>query len=871
MAGTAPMNENSLQPVRLADYRPPSWLVESVHLTFVLDPEATRIKSRIAFVPNSEAGDQTFRLDGEGLRFIRAAIDGQPVHPRLDERGLTAAVPERPFAWECEVETNPAANTELEGLYHSDGLFCTQCEAEGFRKITYYPDRPDVLAPFDVRVESDLPVLLSNGNLVAEGSGWAEWRDPWPKPSYLFALVAGKLVAHRGLHRTPDGRNVNLNIWVRPGDEHRCAYALDSLKRAMKWDERTYGRVYDLDVFNLVAVDNFNAGAMENKGLNIFNSKYVLASPETATDRDYEAIESIVAHEYFHNWTGNRITCRDWFQLCLKEGLTVFRDQQFTGDMRGRAVKRIDDVMALRSRQFREDNGPLAHPVRPGSYVEINNFYTATVYEKGAEVIRMLKTLVGDAAYEEALLAYFERHDGQAATVEEFFACFVEVAGNALEGFERWWDQSGTPRIAVARHWDGEQLTLTLRQRTPPTPGQPKKRPFRIPLAVGVLDPDGTQIEDTKILELKSETGSWIFASGRGWTETDAHLGGPVADADDTPVLSINRDFSAPVILDRKMSEAERLTVLAHDPDLFGRWEAGRLLAKDELARMVKSGSGPGRAYIGALGQLLSNDTLDPAFRAAALDLPSEEDMLRAIRDEGQVPDPMRIHDCRQTMRTAIAERLHATFSRLFREMEVPGPYRPDAKDAGRRALRLASLSALVRVEGPGSARKVFAEANNMTEALGALRTLIRADEADRELAAFFERWKDDPNVLDKWFSIQILEAAPDAALAAAKELSAHPLFIWKTPNRFRAVFGALAATMSAFHHPSGAGYELMADWLARLDRVNPQVAARTATAFETRQLFDEKRQRMMVHALKRLLKDPSRDLGEIVSRILDG
>ena len=865
------MNNNSPQLVRLADYRPPSWLVDSVHLTFVLDPKATRITSRIAFAPNPKARDRTFRLDGEGLRFIRATVDGQPVHPRLDERGLTAAVPERPFTWECEVETNPSANTELYGLYHTDGLFCTQCEAEGFRKITYYPDRPDVMAPFDVRVESDLPVLLSNGNLVAEGNGWAEWRDPWPKPSYLFALVAGKLVAHRGQHRTPDGRSIDLNVWVRPGDEHRCAYALDSLKRAMKWDERAYGRVYDLDVFNLVAVDNFNAGAMENKGLNIFNSRFVLASPETATDRDYEAIEGIVAHEYFHNWTGNRITCRDWFQLCLKEGLTVFRDQQFTGDMRGRAVKRIDDVMALRSRQFREDNGPLAHSVRPKSYVEINNFYTATVYEKGAEVIRMLKTLVGADVYERALLTYFERHDGQAATVDDFFACFTDVAGNALDGFERWWDQSGTPRIAVARHWNGDHLKLTLRQRTPPTPGQPKKRPLRIPLAVGVLDPDGTQISDTEILELKSETGSWIFTSEHGWTETDSHLDSPVADTDDTPVLSVNRDFSAPVILERQMSEAERLTILAHDPDLFNRWEAGRLLAKEELAKMVTGGSEPGRAYIDALGQLLSNDSLDPAFRAAALDLPSEEDMLRAIRDEGQIPDPMRIHDCRQAMRTAIAEHLHDTFSRLFQEMDVPGPYRPDSKDAGRRALRLASLSALVRVEGPDPAREVFADANNMTEVLGALRTLVRADEADEELAAFFERWKDDPNVLDKWFSIQILEAGPDAALAAVRRLSAHPLFNWKTPNRFRAVIGAFAATISAFHHPSGAGYELTADWLATLDPVNPHIAARTATAFETRHLFDEERQHMMVQALKRLLKNPSRDLGEIVSRILDG
>ncbi len=859
------------KPVRLADYRPPPWLVDSVRLDFLLDPETTRVTSRVAFSPNPGTDDRTFHLDGEGLRLVRAAIDGRPAGPRLDGRGLTAAVPERPFTWECEVEISPSANSELEGLYHSDGIFCTQCEAEGFRKITYYPDRPDVMAPFDVRLEGDLPVLLSNGNLVAEGKGFAEWRDPWPKPSYLFAIVAGNLVARRDRYRTRDGRSIDIGIWVRPGDEGRCAHALESLKRAMRWDERTYGRAYDLDVLNLVAVDSFNAGAMENKGLNIFNSRYVLASPDTATDRDYEAIESTVAHEYFHNWTGNRITCRDWFQLCLKEGLTVFREQQFAGDTRGHAVRRIDDAMALRSRQFGEDNGPLAHPVRPESYVEINNFYTATVYDKGAEVIRMLKALVGDAAYERALQAYFERHDGRAATIGDFLACFADAAGSPLDGFERWWDQSGTPRIAVCRHWDGDRLRLTLRQSTPPTPGQPEKRPLRIPLAVGVLGPDGAQVADTEVLDLRTETGSWIFAPGRGWTETEAHLDGPVADAAGTPVLSLNRGFSAPVILERQMPEAEHLTILAHDPDPFSRWEAGRMLAKRAIVRMAAGGAAPGGAHIEALGQLVSDDSLDPAFRAAALELPSEEDVLRAIRDEGQVPDPMRIHDCRQAMRTAVAEGLHATFSRLFREMEVPGPYRPDPAHAGRRALRLASLSALVRTEGPGLAREAFAGADNMTEALGALRALVRAGEADEELAAFFARWKQEPNVLDKWFSIQILEAGPDVALARTKELSGHALFRWKAPNRFRAVIGALAATVPAFHHPSGAGYELVADWIARLDPVNPQVAARTATAFQTMRLLDERRQGMMARALTRLLRNPSRDLGEIVTRILDG
>ncbi|MEM7753711.1 MAG: M1 family aminopeptidase, partial [Pseudomonadota bacterium] len=450
------MKDAAPQPVRLSQYTPPNWWVDEVHLNFKLDPSATRVTSRIAFRPNPQTADRTFRLDGEKLKLIRATIDGAPVAPQIDAHGLTVTAPDAPFVWEAEVEIDPSANTELEGLYISNGLYCTQCEAEGFRKITYYPDRPDVMAAFTVRLEGDAPVLMSNGNPGDSGAGWAEWHDPWPKPAYLFALVAGDLVAHSGTHTTPDGKTIDLNIWVRPGDEGRCAYALDALQRSMVWDEQVYVRVYDLDVFNLVAVDDFNAGAMENKGLNIFNSKYVLASPETATDRDYESIESIVAHEYFHNWTGNRITCRDWFQLCLKEGLTVFRDQQFSGDMRGHSVKRIDDVLALRARQFREDAGPLAHPVRPEEYIEINNFYTATVYEKGAEVIGMLKRIVGDEGYAKALDLYFERHDGDAATIEDWLKVFEDATGEDLSQFKLWYSQAGTPTVEIRTEMTGQ-------------------------------------------------------------------------------------------------------------------------------------------------------------------------------------------------------------------------------------------------------------------------------------------------------------------------------------------------------------------------------------------------------------------------------
>ena len=491
--------------IRLSDYTPPAFLVDQVHLTFRLHPTKTRVLSRLTLRrnPDAEPG-QDLRFDGRGLTLISAGIDGKPVTANPDDEGLTLPGDTLPdtFTFEAETEISPETNTALEGLYMSKGMYCTQCEAQGFRKITYFPDRPDVMATYTVRVEGDTPVMLSNGNPTASGDGWAEWHDPWPKPAYLFALVAGDLVSYDDTFNTMSGRKVDLKIYVRPGDEHKCEYAMDALKRSMRWDETEYGREYDLDLFMIVAVDDFNMGAMENKGLNIFNSKYVLASPDTATDRDYEFIEGIIAHEYFHNWTGNRITCRDWFQLCLKEGLTVFRDQQFSGDQRSHAVKRIDDVIMLRARQFREDQGPLAHPVRPEEYIEINNFYTATVYEKGAEVIGMLRTLVGADAYRDALDLYFNRHDGQACTIEDWIAVFQDATGRDLTQFKRWYSQAGTPRVTVEEGWDGSTFALTLSQETPPTPGQKKKDPLVIPVATGLLAPDGSEVVPTQILDL---------------------------------------------------------------------------------------------------------------------------------------------------------------------------------------------------------------------------------------------------------------------------------------------------------------------------------------------------------------------------------
>ncbi|MEZ5778400.1 MAG: aminopeptidase N [Paracoccaceae bacterium] len=852
------MKDATPQPTLLADYAPYPFTIREVTLTFRLTPDATRVLARIAFAPNPERPEKhDLRLDGENLALISAAVDGRPVKPAVDDTGLTLSAdqfPDGEFNWEAEVEINPKANTALEGLYMSGGIYCTQCEAEGFRKITYYPDRPDVMAPFKVRIESDMPVLLSNGNPTGQGKGWAEWTDPWPKPAYLFALVAGDLVAVSDTFTTMSGRKVDLNIWVRKGDEDRCAYAMDSLIRSMKWDEEVYGREYDLDVFNIVAVDDFNMGAMENKGLNIFNSKLVLASPETATDGDFERIEGVIAHEYFHNWTGNRITCRDWFQLCLKEGLTVFRDQQFTSDMRSEPVKRIEDVLTLRARQFREDMGPLAHPVRPESYIEINNFYTATVYEKGAEVIGMLKRLVGHDGYRRALDLYFERHDGDAATIEDWLKVFEDATGRDLSQFKRWYTDAGTPRLTVSEAWSDGTYTLTFHQKTAPTPGQEKKPPRVIPVAVGLLNPNGDEVVPTTVLEMTEATQSFRFEGLAS-----------------RPTPSILRGFSAPVVLDRKVDAAERAFLLAHDTDPFNRWEAGRALAKDVLIRMIAKGEEPSRRLIDALGEVLTDDTLDPAFRALCLHLPSEDDLAQGLHDAGEVPDPLRIHDERIRLATAIAARLEPQLSKTYEAMGGNGAFSPDAASAGRRALRLACLSLLNRIDSGKRATSLFGTAGNMTESAGALASMIEAGCGDAAVRAFHERWKSNRLVIDKWFALQVAHAKPEAAAATAGRLADHADFDWKNPNRFRALLGALAANHAGFHDASGASYRFYADWLLKLDPLNPQTTARMSTAFETWTRYDKDRRALIRSELERIAKAPklSENTHEMVTRIL--
>lgn len=849
----------------LADWRPFPYRIEETRLEFDLAPRTTRVRSQILFQRTGAGeGDGDLVLDGAGLRTLSLAVDGRPLPlDRIERDGrrliLPAAdLPER-FTFSAEVEINPEANTALEGLYLSGGMFCTQCEAEGFRHITWYPDRPDVMAPFHVTINSDRPVLLSNGNPVSTAPGRAVWHDPWPKPAYLFALVAGDLRAIAGSFTTMSGRKVALNVWVRPGDEPRAGYAMESLIRSMRWDEQVYGREYDLDVFNIVAVDDFNMGAMENKGLNIFNSKLVLATAETATDGDYERIEGVIGHEYFHNWTGNRITCRDWFQLCLKEGLTVFRDQQFTADMRSAAVKRIQDVQTLRARQFREDAGPLAHPPRPDHYQEINNFYTATVYEKGAEVIGMLKRLVGDDGYARALDLYFDRHDGQACTIEDWIAVFQDATGRDLTQFKRWYTDAGTPRLTLTEEWAGGALTLHFRQQTAPTPGQPDKPARVIPIAIGLIGPNGDEVLPETVLEMTEDAQSFRF-DGLGAR----------------PVVSLLRGFSAPVTVSREITADEQALLLAHDSDPYARWQAGRDLALDGLIARAAGPDGAkqgGEEFIQALAGLLADAESDPAFAALCLALPGEEEIATTIAARGKVPDPDAIHAGRRALALQIATRHEAALARLYDAMATPGPYRPDAEGAGRRSLRLACLTYLTRLDGGQRAEALFAGAGNMTERQGALEQLIAAGRDQPALQSFAAEFSGNRLVMDKWFMVQPLRAAPDQAVARARALSTHADFDWKNPNRFRALIGGLTANHAGFHAADGSGYDFLAQWLMRLDPVNPQTAARMCAAFETISRYDAGRQAHATAALQRIaaLPELSRNSSEMVTRILAG
>jgi aminopeptidase N len=879
------MRTEEHRPVRLSEYRPPDWLVETVNLDVKLHPTRTPVRATMNFRPNPASGAPApLMLDGDGLTLVSLKIDGAPLAKdayAATPNGLTIAQPpHRPFTLEIETLVDPQANTQLSGLYRSSGNYCTQCEAEGFRRITYYLDRPDVMAVFTTRIEADkaeAPVLLANGNLresgdLPGGRHFAVWHDPWPKPAYLFALVGGKLGHIEDSFVTASGRNVALRIYVEPGKEDRAGYAMDSLKRAMRWDETTFGREYDLDVFMIVAVSDFNMGAMENKGLNVFNDKYVLATAKTATDNDFVAIEAIIAHEYFHNWTGDRITCRDWFQLCLKEGLTVYRDQEFTSDQRSRVVARIGDVRGLRAHQFLEDSGPLAHPVRPELYREINNFYTTTVYEKGAEVVRMIHTLLGAELFRKSMDLYFERHDGEAATVEQFVQCFADVSRRDFSQFMRWYSQAGTPQVAASGRYDAAARTfrLDLTQTIPPTPDQPTKQPMVIPLITGLLGRDGRDLPLALAGGQKMERGVLVLDQA---AQSFVFTG--VAER---PVLSINRNFSAPIRLTADLSADDLRLIAAHDSDPFNRWQAVQTLATALLVGNVaqlRAGRDPevDEGLLDALAAIVADRALEPAFVAEALSPPSESDIAREI---GSDVDPDAIFRARTALRALIGLHLNAALTDTYRNLTDSRPYSPDAVSAGRRLLKNACLDLLAATQESHAIRlaaKQYDEADNMTDRMAALGTLSLHDVPERKAAFddFYKRYKDDPLIIDKWFALQAMTPDP-ATLDRVRTLSAHPAFSMANPNRVRSLIGSFAqGNPTQFNRPDGAGYEFVADQILALDPANPQVASRMSTAFRSWRTLEAGRRARARTALQRIAAASklSRDVGDIVQRAL--
>jgi aminopeptidase N len=880
------MRTEEARPVRLEDYRPPDWLVETVELDVSLDPKATRVRAALTLKPGSNGGAPApLVLDGDGLVLKSLVLDGAALpaeqYVATADRLTIAQPPPRPFRLEIETEIDPSANTQLMGLYRSGRIYCTQCEAEGFRRITYFPDRPDVMAVYTTRIEADktdAPVLLANGNMTKAGDvpgtgrHFAVWHDPFPKPSYLFALVGGTLACIEDRFRTMSGRDVTLRIYVEPGKEDRCAHAMDSLKRAMRWDETEFGREYDLDIFMIVAVSDFNMGAMENKGLNIFNDKYVLASPETATDGDYDSIEAIIAHEYFHNWTGNRITCRDWFQLCLKEGLTVFRDQEFSADERSRAVERIGNVRGLRAHQFVEDAGPLAHPVRPALYHEINNFYTSTVYEKGAEVVRMLKTLLGPENFRKGMDLYFARHDGEAATVEQFVQCFADASGTALGQFMRWYSQAGTPEVVAAGRYDPRTKTyrLEVHQNVPPTPGQPDKEPMVIPLALGLVGRDGRDLP-------------LVLADGRLLERGVLTVSKPsetfeFADIGAAPVPSLNRGFSAPIKLVANLTADDLRFLAARDSDPFNRWQAVQTLATrllvDNVAALRTGGvARKDDGLLEALAAIVADGSLDPDFVALVLTPPGEADIAREI---GRDVDPDAIFAARAALRAAIGEHLAGALFDHYRRLSETGPYRPDPASAARRTLRNTSLDLLVATRRPDAislAARQYQVADNMTDRMAALATLSLRDVPERAAALedFYARYRHDPLIIDKWFSLQaIIPEAP--TLDRVKALTAHPAFSFANPNRVRSLISAFAmANQKEFNRADGLGYDFVVETVLALDPKNPQVAARLLSALKSWRVLEPKRRALAQAALRRVAATSalSPDVNDIVVRTL--
>ena len=881
------MHQPSRTPKLLENYAPPDYLIEAVDLDIALDPSETRVAAKLKVRPNPKAaaGKSPLVLDGEGLTLRSLALNGKCLaleDYKLTKTALTiASVPAEPFTLEIVTLCNPDANTALSGLYRSRGTYCTQCEPEGFRRITYFIDRPDMLAVYTVRIEADraaAPVLLSNGNPLAQsdipgtGRHFAIWHDPFPKPSYLFALVGGDLARVPDSFVTASGRKVDLAIYVEPGKEDRCAWAMESLKRAMRWDEERFGREYDLDVFNIVAVSDFNMGAMENKGLNIFNDKLVLARPDTASDADYASIEGVIAHEYFHNWTGDRVTCRDWFQLCLKEGLTVFRDQEFTADTRSGPVERIAEIRMLKTHQFPEDAGPLAHPVRPESYIEINNFYTATVYEKGAEICRMLQTLLGRDGFRKGLDLYFERHDGEAVTVEDFIAAMADASGRNLSQFMLWYTQSGTPELACSLDYDAHAKTarLSVSQVVPSTPDQTQKEPMLIPLKLGLIGANGDelplQLDGTPLAD------GLIEVTGREQIFTFRDVPSP-------PTPSLLRGFSAPVRITTNLDPDKIEFLMMHDSDPFNRWQAAQTYATNLLTAAARDGDdselapGDGPARLAQVLGVTANDAgLPAAYRAEFVKLPSESDVAREL---ARNVDTDAIRRVRESLRAAIGKAIGGTLAELFETSAPSGPYSPDPESAGRRALRNATLDLLVATGArPEIARaeRHYREATNMTDAITALSILshVPGPARDEALEQFYARWQDEPLVLDKWFAVQARAVRPDS-VETVQSLLSHPKFSLKNPNRIRALIGSFAhSNPTGFNRADGAGYRLFAAQALAIDRFNPQIAARLLGALESWRILEPGRQAHARGALEGLAAESlSTDAYEIVAKTL--
>jgi aminopeptidase N len=880
------MDRSAPQPIYLKDYTPPSHLIDTVELDIALEPNATRVHSKLAIRPNpASPHGNGLSLHGVGLHLDRLALNESVLGVRdyeLTEAGLLIPnAPAEPFELEITTLCDPESNKALSGLYRSREIYCTQCEPEGFRRITYFLDRPDVLSVYTVRLEADrdqVPVLLANGNpgdsaaIAGTNRHFARWHDPHPKPSYLFAMVGGDLSVLRDVFTTESGRIVDLAIYVEPGKEDRCQWAMESLQRAMAWDERRFGREYDLDIFMIVAVSDFNMGAMENKGLNIFNDKLILARPDTATDADYMAIEAVIAHEYFHNWSGNRVTCRDWFQLCLKEGLTVFRDQEFTADMRSESVKRISDVRTLKAHQFPEDGGPLAHPVRPDSYIEINNFYTATVYEKGAEICRMLQTRLGRDGFRKGLDLYFDRHDGEAATVEDFLTAMADANGADIDAFAEWYAQAGTPELTceLAFDSDAKVAELTVSQVTGPTPGQDRKRPLPIPLRIGLLGANGGD------LPLANAAGGEITDGLIELRERSQVFRFP--DITSRPVASLLRGFSAPVNLVSPQTDAELEFLMANDSDLFNRWQASqryvtRLLTGSVEALRAGAAPASGKAFARALGATLHNAELEPAFRAELLKIPSEADIARELHEN---VDTDAIHRARNSVRGDIRDELGSLLLETYETHANGGSYSPDAASVGRRDLRNTALSLLCARAEPGDIERVRAhyfDAQNMTDKMAALSILTHIEnEARREVFAdFYETWKDDHVVIDKWFALQAMSSLPDTP-ERVTALRSHAHFSIDNPNKVRALIGAFAtANTTGFNRADGAGYNFVADAILEIGAFNPQVAARLSGAFKSWKKLEPVRQGHARAALERISAHDglSRDVFEIVTKTL--